>query len=653
MWIIDTCHRGCVDLWEAGSGRCISEPYFPPFYLHLPDPHLHREMLEALESRYRAEECSFRTVYGSIDGYRIYAGRAVAEALELQTGFSAELYNVDIRLDQRYLAERGMFPCGHRDESRFDPDLDADLKVLDLEVIGDPRRDREVRAMNVAGKRLEGSEAKVLSDMFSLIEAHGPDVILFPYGDSWTGLILARARRHGLEETISRSGRFRSLGARSYWSYGRACRRVGAKIPDGRVLIDTRASFAYKEAGLRGILMASRLSGLSPNLAARFTPGTLISSYEVYQAVSNGLAVPFRKRDPEGLRSFAELKARDKGGMIFQPEPGVYEDVHQLDFASLYPSIIVNYNLSPETLGRKGHGFLPCAIRPLLSLRLKTKRLKKSDAGYAGLDSILKWMLVTCFGYTGYRNARFGSIEVHEKITEISRELLIQSKEIAESMGFGVLHGIVDCLWVRGGSVPVLDLKERIEEATGIATELESYDWIAFLPMKDGRGAYNRYFGRLSDGRMKIRGIAARRGDTPEYIRNMQKEVLAAMGRARSAVELCHLEADARRIWERYATGLKSASARDMVIRRRISRVDYSRKCAEASAVGALKRSGIDPAPGMEVGYVITDASDWEVEEEDSADDFDIGHYGKMLDAAFSEVAFAFRSVDKFYLLEN
>ena len=33
---------------------------------------------------------------------------------------------------------------------------------------------------------------------------------------------------------------------------------------------------------------------------------------------------------------------------MFQPEPGVYEKVHQIDFTSLYPSIIVKYNLSPR-----------------------------------------------------------------------------------------------------------------------------------------------------------------------------------------------------------------------------------------------------------------------------------------------------------------
>ena len=86
------------------------------------------------------------------------------------------------------------------------------------------------------------------------------------------------------------------------------------------MLIDTAKSFVYTEGGLKGVLMASRLSGLSPNLTSRFTPGTLISSYEVYEALRRGVAVPFRKRNAEAIRTISELRASEKGGMIIQPD---------------------------------------------------------------------------------------------------------------------------------------------------------------------------------------------------------------------------------------------------------------------------------------------------------------------------------------------
>jgi DNA polymerase I len=226
-------------------------------------------------------------------------------------------------------------------------------------------------------------------------KVHDPDVILFPYADTWVPIIVKKAQRLGFEPIISRSGWFKSMPSKSYRSYGKVNHKDGAMIPEGRVLIDTAKSFVYTEGGLKGVLMASRLSGLSPNLTSRFTPGTLISSYEVYEALRRGVAVPFRKRDAEAIRTITEMRASDKGGMIFQPEPGVYEKVHQIDFTSL--SIIVKYNLSPETIEHPERtGFLASALSSLLNLRIETKRLKKTNKDYAGIDSVLKWMLVTC-----------------------------------------------------------------------------------------------------------------------------------------------------------------------------------------------------------------------------------------------------------------
>ncbi|NPV63645.1 MAG: type B DNA-directed DNA polymerase [Methanotrichaceae archaeon] len=642
MWIFDSYYKGCVELWgrERGLARA-SIPYPPSFYMHLKDPPAHREMIEALESRYRAEESSFRTIFGVFEGHRVYAGRQVAEKIERQTRFEVELYNVDIRQDQRYMAEHDLFPCGDRDESRFSPDFEVPLSTMELQVQGDPYQTQEITCIDAGRRHLHGPERQVLDDLLELVRSHDPDMVLMPFADTWIPLIVRKAKRYGLEPTISRGGRFKQMSSKSYWSYGQVKHKDGALIPEGRVLIDTAKSFVYAESGLKGVLLAARLTGLSPNLTSRFTPGTLISSYEVFEALRRGIAVPFRKRDVEAVRNICELRACDKGGMIFQPEPGVYERVHQIDFTSLYPSIIVKYNLSPETIEHPElKGFLSTVISSLLSLRIETKRRKKIDPEYKGLDSVLKWMLVTCFGYTGYRNAKFGQIQVHERITEISRELLMQIKQLAEEMKYEVLHGIVDCLWVIGE--PISAFKEAVERETSILTEVDSYDWIAFLPMADGAGAYNRYFGRLDTGKMKIRGVAARRGDTPEYVRRMQQELFDCLASARTREGLGRIEPAAREIYRRYLQGLEDADVRELTIRRRVSRLNYSRRCAEASAVKAHLKRGIALAPGMEIGYVVRDAGNWEVETEREASGFDAGYYGKLLEKAWEEAGYVF-----------
>ncbi len=650
MWILDSAFRsGGVDLWHKdGTVQKCHHEYDPPFYLQLPDPDLHHEMIEALEEHYRAEPCTFTTIFGECEGYRVFAGRPVAEAIEQQTQFAAQLFNVDVRRDQRFMAENGIVPCCADPDDRFSPLFEHGLDSMEIRIRDDPDRDQTCSDIEIIcgrTERLHGQEREVLADLFGLIAASDPDLILMTDADRWMSKLQVRARVLGLEMQFSRNGKYRTMDSRSYWSYGRVEHKEAALIPDGRILIDTEQSFVYREGGLAGVLMASRLSGLSPNLASRFTPGTLISSYETYEAVRRGIVVPFRKSDAEVLRKFAALKAADRGGMMFQPEPGIFEEVDEIDFTSMYPSIIVLANLSPETIrdpeqGRRG--FLPIALEPLLDLRIRAKQLKKTDPAIAGIDAVLKWMLVTCFGYTGYKNAKFGRIEVHEGITGRSRDILLQTKDIAESMNFRVLHGIVDCLWVQGS--PVTALQERVDRETGLPTELEHFTWIVFLPLNDGLGAYNRYYGRLSDGSVKVRGIAARRHDTPEYIRTMQGAMLAVMGKATTIAELGGLWDQVHAIYQNAVQQLPSAPAQEMAISRRISRLTYAHRCIEGAAVNAYRQCGVPAAPGMKIRYVVLDARTYRVVPAWDADHFDIPYYRELMERAWIEITYAFRA---------
>ena len=117
--------------------------------------------------------------------------------------------------------------------------------------------------------------------------------------------------------------------------------------------------------------------------------------------------------------------------------------------------------------------------------------------------------------------------------------------------------------------------------------------------MSDGTGAYNRYFGRLNTGKMKIRGVMARKGDTPEYVNKVQQEVFEILAEARSQEDLRWIEPKAREVYRRYMNELDGADVKELAIHRRVSRLNYSRRCAEASAVEAHIKQGIPLAPGM------------------------------------------------------
>jgi DNA polymerase elongation subunit (family B) len=93
-------------------------------------------------------------------------------------------------------------------------------------------------------------------------------------------------------------------------------------------------------------------------------------------------------------------------------------------------------------------------LKPLIERWMTYKRLiidcSSRAQEYEMKQNILKWLLVTSFGYMGFNKARFGRIECHESITAFGREILLRTMEIADGMGFEILHGIVDSLWVKG-----------------------------------------------------------------------------------------------------------------------------------------------------------------------------------------------------------
>ena len=159
--------------------------------------------------------------------------------------------------------------------------------------------------------------------------------------------------------------------------------------------------------------------------------------------------------------------------------------------------------------------------------------------------------------------------------------------------------------------------------------------------MPDGFGAYNRYYGRLIDGTMKIRGISARRGDTPAWIQSVQSGMLDLMGTASSRRELHAISGQVRDLYQAAAEGLHTADPREMAIHRQVSRLKYSRSCPESSAVNACRAAGICVSPGMEIGYVISDARTWKVELAWEATGFDVAYYRTLLDRAWKEIEFS------------
>ena len=189
----------------------------------------------------------------------------------------------------------------------------------------------------------------------------------------------------------------------------------------------------------------------------------------------------------------------------------------------------------------KKYGFLGRVVAPIIERRsyLKSRRRAKGDV-WDRRQNVLKWLLVTCFGYTGYKNARFGRIECHEAICAWSREMIIDAMQDANEEGWDCLHAIVDSIWLidiqnrsnKDRDESISRLMAKIEAKSGIPIELEDiYEWIAFVPNRTtGVGALTKYFAYGKKG-WKIRGIELRQHSTCQWIKNLQKDILEELRR--------------------------------------------------------------------------------------------------------------------------
>ncbi len=292
-------------------------------------------------------------------------------------------------------------------------------------------------------------------------------------------------------------------------------------------------------------------------------------------------------------------------------------------------------------------------------MKARAKELPAEEAApYKERQTALKWMLVTCFGYLGYKNARFGRIEAHEAVTAYGRDKLLAAKEIFEDAGFTVLHGLTDCLWVQKAGFTGSDLEELCREAsrvTGVKLALEGvYRWIYFMASKQDpqRPVATRYFGVFEDGSLKVRGLACRRRDTPPFVRRAQEAMLQKLTEAATPGDLAALRPELREMAEGFRQRLREGgiNPQDLVITRVLSQKveEYRVDTPTSLAARQLSNAGINIQPGEKVRYVHREGKrspkECRVQAApflETLDEYDTKIYLELLERAVEEVMLA------------
>jgi DNA polymerase elongation subunit (family B) len=667
-------------LWiKEGDGpvRSGTVPYRPPILVDGPSAAL-TELARSLREERRVERTERRPVRVALAdprSRRLLAvwpmrntdRRRVASAIDARGGYARfTLYDVDLGPPQLYHLEHGLYPfapveAGADGWRALEPAETLEYAPPPLRSVpfaitlaegrrdGIVRADDTIRAVRIGPVELEGPEEALLEELGRELARQDPDVLLTDGGDAFDlPWLYRRAAAHGLGPEAFTLGRrpaaFRpNRPASSYMTYGRILHKDATYPLVGRFHLDRGNSMLYDDAALEGLLDAARLSRLSLQTVIRQSPGTCFTAMEMAHARAEGVHVPWKKNRPEEFKSARTLLAADRGGVIFLPPVGVHDAVEEFDFASLYPHIMVRQNLSIETLDCRccpdarrvapglGYrscdrrvGLIPRTLGPLLARRLAYKAAARDPARsaperrrYDRRVKMLKWILVTAFGYQGYRNARFGRIECHEAINAYARELLARLVPAAEAEGYRVLHGIVDSLWLAPVDRAAPPDPERFARRMSARFDLPlgyegRYRWVVFLPaVTHGFGVPNRYYGRYAHGEFKLRGIGSRRHDTPVLLRRLEGEILDLLGRAEDAPAVARAVpralARARRFAERVADG--GWPVGELVIAHRVSQPlgEYTVFTDAVAALRQLAHHGVHRAPGETVRYVLTD----------------------------------------------
>jgi len=492
-----------------------------------------------------------------------------------------------------------------------------------------------------------------------------PDLILTDYGDTWLFPQMSQwAEETGIAFNPNRDEHKQVLTrkADSYFAYGQVTYRGAQSYLFGRWHIDRKNAMSFGEYGLEGAMEQALVTGIGVQEMARKSPGAGITAMQMLTALCNDVMVPVQKQQVEGTKTLSELIRADHGGLIYQPLIGLHGDVAQIDFSSMYPAIMVKHNISPETIGKEAapEGLVPKTLRPLLEKRLMLKNilsdLNPRDCRVAILKAraaALKWLLVVCFGYLGYKNARFGKIESHEAVTATSRELMLQAKEVAEDMGFTVLHMYVDCLFVQQAGFhrpsDFTPLMNAIEEKTGIPIALEGvFKWVAFLASKrDARVPVpNQYFGAFLDGSLKYRGIELRRRDTTTWVRKIQLKALEVLACANTPSEFVDRVPDVMALVERAKQNLRTGHVPldELIVRQKLSRTldGYKSPSPAARAALQLQSMGRQLAPGQSMEFLFarndSGVHAWELNEALPPERLDTKRYCRLLDRAIRTV---------------
>ena len=262
----------------------------------------------------------------------------------------------------------------------------------------------------------------------------------------------------------------------------------------------------------------------------------------------------------EGERRQDRKLSRYIGGWVMEPIPGEYRNVMVFDITSLYPTIIVNNNISFETVDciccvdnpyalvpgdifdtktdrhicTKYTGILTRQISEYMRKRIEYKQRakeilninKEQAREFDILSNAYKILINSAYGQLGHKFSKYENVNAAELVTRYGRYIIKQCIHIArEIFRWDIIYGDTDSIFInKGNGISQNDIKrfkDTCKTQLNVNMDLDKvYNKLLITGSKN-------YIGVTRDNnKLIIKGLAGKKSDRCLWVRNAFKQML-------------------------------------------------------------------------------------------------------------------------------
>ncbi len=366
-----------------------------------------------------------------------------------------------------------------------------------------------------------------------------------------------------------------------------------------------------------------------------------------------------------GATTEAVIKGKKyKGAIVRDPKPGVHFEVTVLDFASLYPSAIRNWNLSYDTLlcsheackenlvpGTPhwvctiNRGMTSTLIGSLRDLRVLWYKPLSRDQGLTGderqyydvVQQALKVFLNASYGVFGAESFPLYCPPLAESTAAVGRYALNQAVDVSNKLGIEVLYGDTDSVFLNHPTEEQIgELVKWADQELGIDLEVEkTYRYAIFSRRK------KNYLGVYKDGRLDIKGLTGKKRHIPPFLKDAFNRLTGILSDIQTPEDIDGAKKEIKGLVESVHHRLKEREfsidevAFTMMLGKPLSAYDTNPQHVKAAKM--MVELGREIRAGDIVSYVVT-KNDVKPAMSATRRDVDVNKYVEYLEGTFEQL---------------